>query len=194
MACIYHQVPQGMIGETLYPLSELETVAPELYRKQRAKYRDHPSRERIPYQRVPKLDCWRREVENLSPLHPYLIYKAWQNLGVTLPDVSWYQLPVKAVAHLPTVLYQPSGDVGKDIPEEGVRWLEPTIYQEVTELSEATKVWYAELHRRGLRGGWFARTPHVLVKGAVSVKDTKVIAWQDVPTSLTQIKSTPQGA
>ena len=177
MACIYHQVPQGIIGETLYPLSELETVVPGLYRKQRAKYKDHPSRERIPYQRVPKLDCLRREVLNFSPLHPHLVYRAWQELGVTLPDANWYQLPIEAVSHLPTVIYRPDGRVGEAIPEGAVGWLEPPTYQEV-KLSEATKAWYAELHQRGLRGGWFARTPHVLVKGTVSVKDIKIIAWQ----------------
>ena len=177
MAFIYHQVPQGMIGETLYPLGALETFAPEIYQAQRAKYKDHPNRERIPYQRMPKLDCLRRDVLNFSPLHPHLVYRAWQKLGVTLPDANWYQLPIEAAAHLPAVLYQPGEKVGEAIPEAAVRWLEPAICQEVR-LSEATKAWYAKLHQRGLRGGWFARTPHVLVKGVVSVRDVKVIAWQ----------------
>ncbi len=179
MACIYHQVPQNMTGETLYPLGALETFAPELYQQQIAKYSDHPSRKRIPYQRIPKLNCLRQEVLNFSPLHPHLVYEAWQTLGVTLPEVNWYQLPVEAASHLPAVIYQP-GRVGEDISEAHVRWLEPTTYQEVAALSDAAKKWYAQLHKAGRRGGWFAHTPHVLVRGAVSVKGATAIAWQEL--------------
>ncbi len=180
MACIYHQVPEEMTGETLYPLSALETFAPKLYQQQLAKYDDHPSRERIPYQHLPKLDCLRKEVLNFSPLHPHLVYKAWRTLGVTLPDVNWYQFPVEAVAHLPAVIAEP-GRAGEDIPEAHVTWLEPDFYQEVTTLSDATKKWYARLYEVGRKGGWFAHTPHVFVRGAVSIEDATVIAWRDVP-------------
>ena len=179
MAYIYHHIPENMRGETLYPLGELEVFAPELYEQQTAKYRDHPSRRRIPYQRIPKLDCLRKEVLNFSPLHPHLVYEAWQALGVTLPDVNWYRFPIEAVAHLPAVIYQP-GRVGEDIPEAHVRWLEPATYQEVTALSGATEKWYAQLHKAGRKGGWFAHTPHVLVRGAVSVRGAAVITWRDL--------------
>lgn len=176
MACIYHQVPRDMTGETLYPLSKLETFAPELYERHIAKYDDHPSRKRIPYQRLPKLNCLRKEVLNFSPLHPHLVYEAWQTLGVTLPDATWYQLPVEAVAHLPAIVYQP-GRVSEGVEEVHVRWLEP--YRESAALSDATIKWYAQLHEAGRRGGWFAHTPHVLVRGAVSVKGATVITWRD---------------
>lgn len=179
MAFIYHQVPQAITGATLYPLSELEALAPEVYARQIVKYRDHPSRERIPYQRIPKLDCLRRDVLNFSPLHPHLIYEAWAELGVTLPSLNWYRLSIEAVTHLPTVIYQPDGRPDEDIPEEAVTWLEPAVYREVAALSEETKAWYAKLERRGLRGGWFAHTPHVLMRGAVSVSCAEVINWQD---------------
>ena len=180
MAYIYHQIPENMTGETLYPLSELETLAPKLYQQQIVKYFDHPSRERIPYQRIPKLDCLRKEVLNFSPLHPHLVYEAWQALGVTLPDVNWYQFPIEAVAHLPAVVYQPG--LSEDIPGAHVRWLEPATYREGTALSDATKKWYAQLHEAGRRGGWFAHTPHVLVRGAVSVERAAVISWRDAHT------------
>ena len=178
MACIYHQVPENTTGEALYPLSALETFAPEIYRRQLAKYNDHSSRQRIPYQEVPKLNCLRREVLTFSPFHPHLIYRAWQALDVTLSNMSWYRLPVETIAHLPAVTYQPDTRHAGTILEEATTWLEPATFQEVSALSKATRAWYAELHRRGCKGGWFAREPHVLVRGAVPIKEVEVIDWR----------------
>ena len=180
MASVYHQVLDALVGETLYPLSELEYRAPKLYWRQLAKYGDHPSRKHIPYQRITKLNCARRDVLNFSPLHPCLVHSAWRALGVTLPSVHWYQLPVGALLDIPAVVYRPTaGRTGEDIPEEATAWLNPATYREITELSEETRHWYAELCARGAQGGWFACIPHVLVRGKVSVKDARVIDWQD---------------
>ena len=84
--------------------------------------------------------------------------------------------------HLPAVLYQPSAErVGEDTPEEATMWLEPATYRELTALPKETRAWYADLHQRGRRGGWFARTPHVLVRGSVSMKSAALIDWRDKP-------------
>ena len=181
MTFVYHQVPPGMVGETLYPLKTLERLEPTLYKAQIAKYNDHPARQRIPYQSIPKLGCSRAETLNFAPLHPRHIYLEWETLGVTLPEVRWYKIPVRHIAHLPAVIYKPGEErsVGDDIPEDRVDVFNPATYEELTALPQKTRDWYLSLHTRGRKGAWFAHVPHVLVRGAVSVREAEVIDWRD---------------
>ena len=181
MAFVYHQVPADMVGETLHPLGTLERLEPSLYKAQVAKYDDHPARKRIPHQKVPLLGCSRAETVNLAPLHPRHIYLAWAALGVTLPEMRWYKIPVRCTEGLPTVVYQPreGRSVGGDIPENMVELFDPEIYEELTALPQRTRDWYLSLHNRGLRGAWFVHVPHILVRGSVSVREAEVIDWRD---------------
>jgi hypothetical protein len=39
MQFVYHGVPSEMAGETIYPLNDLAARAPEIYERQREKYR-----------------------------------------------------------------------------------------------------------------------------------------------------------
>lgn len=123
---VYHAVPPTMVGETLYPLRDLFRLEPDLYRLERAKYDDHPERRRIPQRPIAKLDCAGEEVLNFSPVHPKLIYRAWQGLGVTLKPKLWFGVPLERLSHLQAVVTVPEnkGRVGEDLGDEAVRWLE----------------------------------------------------------------------
>ena len=180
MAFVYHQVPAGMVGETLYPLGTLERLEPSLYKAQVAKYDDHPARKSIPHQNVPILGCSRAETVNLAPLHPRHIYLAWEALGVSLPETRWYKIPIRYI-NLPAVVYEPGEgrSVGGSIPESMVELFDPETYEELTALPPRTLEWYLSLHNRGRRGGWFVHVPHILMRGAVSVREAEVIDWRD---------------
>ena len=169
-----------MFGDTLYPLADLETSNPELYARELSKYGDHPARRRIPQARVAKLGCARRETLNFAPVHPQLVYRAWADLGVTLPATLWFAIPVERLRELPAAVYRPSGgNVGADLTDAEVSWFDAEAYRELIELSPETLGWYRELRETGRCGGWFARTPHVLVKGSVSVAGLEPFAWSD---------------
>lgn len=169
-----------MFGDTLYPLADLETSHPELYARELSKYGDHPARRRIPQARVAKLGCARRETLNFAPVHPRFIYRAWTDLGVTLPATLWFAIPVERLRELPAVVYRPSGgNVGADLTDAEVSWFDAEAYRELTELPLQTLEWYQELRETGRRGGWFARVPHVLVNGPVSVAGLEPFAWSD---------------
>ena len=169
-----------MFGDTLYPLADLETSHPELYAREVSKYGDHPARRRIPQAYVAKLGCARRETLNFAPVHPQLVYRAWADLGVSLPPTLWFAIPVEHLEGLPVVVYRPSGEnVGADLTDANVSWFDAEAYRELTELPSETLEWYRKLCEIGRRGGWFARVPHVLVKGPVSVAGLEPFGWSE---------------
>ncbi len=156
---------------------------PGHYARELAKYDDHPSRRRIPHQRVPKLECRRQDVLNFAPAHPHLIYRAWLELGVRLPAAWWFGIPIKRISGQPAVTFYPAAEhrVGSDIPNARVCWFDAASYRELRTLPESTLQWYAHLHLRGQKGAWFAGLPHVLVKGAVSVGGLEHFDWRVPP-------------
>ena len=176
---IYHGVPPQMLGETLYPLYELKSLSPERYRTEIAKYDDHPARRKIPLAHVAKLNCTYIETLNFAPVHPHIIYRAWQELGVTLKSVLWFGVPLERLGASPAVITLPEAEraVGEDYADDAVRWLEPAHYRELTVLPEATLRWYERLVQEKRRGAWFAHVPHVLVRGRVSVAGLTPLDW-----------------
>lgn len=177
--CVYHAVPPKMAGETLYPLRDLKGLEPELYHRERAKYDDHPERRRIPEQRVAKLNCVHEEVLNFAPVHPHRIYQVWQDLGVRLKPVLWFGIPVSRLAGLAAVVTVPEAtrNVGDDLSDDVVRWLEPATYRELGTLPDVTLRWYERLIAEKKRGAWFVGVLHVLVRGSVSVAGLVPIDW-----------------
>lgn len=176
---VYHTCPPEMLGDVLYPLADLENLEPELYARELSKYSDHPARRRIPWAHVAKLGCARRETLNFAPVHPRLIYRAWFDLGVTLPATRWFGVPVERFGRLPAVIYTPSGgDVGADLDAD-VSWFDAERYRELAELPPLTLEWYRKLLEAHRRGGWFARVPHVLVRGPVSVAGLEAFNWSE---------------
>lgn len=176
---VYHAKPAEMIGETLYPLEQLAGLEPERYRREFAKYDDHPDRQLIPTQYIAGLACQRQAVLNFAPVHPYLIYRAWRDLGVTLPPQSWFRIPVSRLARLPAVVTLPDAGrtAGRDLPVDAVSTFDAARYRELSGLPEATLRWYAQLVRQRRRGGWFVGVPHILVRGEVSVAGLTSLDW-----------------
>ncbi len=175
---LYHACPPELFGDVLYPLANLAELNPKLYARELSKYSDHPARRRIPWARVAKLGCARRETLNFAPVHPQLIYRAWFELGITLPATRWFSVPVRRFGGLPAVIYTPSGgDAGADLTDAEVSWFSAETYRELTELPPETLTWYRQLLETHRRGGWFARVPHVLVKGPVSVAGLEAFGW-----------------
>ena len=184
MPFLYHLKPKPMLGDILYPLNDLKHVDLELYRYQLAKYDDHPRRKQLPKRIIPKLGCLWNDVLHFSPVHPYLIYRAWLELGRTLDDALFYRVPVERVAPHPAVIYDSSGKRSGDdvsLPESSVTWFDESTFTELKKLPQTTLEWYAELNRRGRVGAFFVGIPHVLVRGAIEVNDEDLVGWQTSP-------------
>ena len=179
MPYLYHLKPEPMRGDTLYPLNQLKHVDPALYRRQLAKYDDHPRRKTLPNRVIPKLDCLWNDVLHFSPVHPCLIYQAWLELGKKLKETTFYRVPVAQVAAHPAVIYTlpQKKQLDTNLPESCVEWLDTTAFTELEVLPPATVEWYARLRRRKQVGGFFVGIPHVLVKGAVKINEENSIGW-----------------
>ena len=168
-----------MRGDTLYPLNELKHIDAELYRRQLAKYDDHPRRRQLPNRVIPKLDCLWNDVLHFSPAHPCLIYQAWLELGKTLKETTFYRVPVARVAAHPAVVYTLPKDIpfGVNLPESCIERFDVPTFTELKTLPPATLEWYAKLHSQQQVGAFFVGVPHVLVKGSVTVSDEDTITW-----------------
>ena len=79
MTYIYHGLPENMKGDTLIPLSQMETVDPKQHNKYLEKYK---GREEVLERRIPLLDCLWSDVVQLLPLHPEKVFACQLELGL----------------------------------------------------------------------------------------------------------------
>lgn len=90
MRYVYHRVPPAMIGETLYPMNQLEQIDSERYAEYRSGY---DGREELLKRHIPYLDCLWNDVLHCSPIHPTVLTEAIVAAGITnLPQQEYYQI------------------------------------------------------------------------------------------------------
>lgn len=179
LPCIYHQVPKDMVGTELRPLNQLKTLTPHVYRREIAKYQDHPSRQKLPETRLPELGCLWNDVIHCSPIHPHLLYEEWlRHLDTVDPDLRFFVIPIASVSHLPLGAMQPVS-IGET---RDVNMIDAYQYSEVSIVPEETRAWYAKLASKGRFGAHFVGVPHVLVHGTIDTSDLQVIRWGDPVT------------
>jgi hypothetical protein len=179
---LYHAEPIGLTGERLVPLSALAVTDPAAYAKAIAKYNDSPDRRRLPNRHVPLLDCRWQDVVFLCPVHPHVVWRAWQRRGVEPVSQRFLAIPAKSVAHIPAVVYTPARTTpGEDIHPADVTPFDAATYTEMTDLPERTLAWYDTLIAAGRTGAQFHTVPHVLVRGRVDIGDAEVVDWRDPP-------------
>jgi hypothetical protein len=178
MPFVYHTKPSPMIGDELLPLSDLAVTDAAAHEAAIAKYDESPDRRTLPDRRIPVLDCRWQDVVFLAPVHPQLIWRAWADRGVTLPQRTFYAIPLQSIAAHPAVLYrQRLTQPGEDIAAADVTPFHAEQYAELTALSPRTLTWYETLIAAGRQGGEFHTVPHVLVRGRVSVRDAVEVGW-----------------
>jgi hypothetical protein len=67
MVFVYHGVPSEIVGDVLYPLNQLATIAPEAYELQRSKYL---GREAVLDARISPEGLLFNDTVHCAPLHP----------------------------------------------------------------------------------------------------------------------------
>ncbi|HEY2794476.1 MAG TPA: hypothetical protein VGJ28_19090, partial [Micromonosporaceae bacterium] len=156
MPFVYHTKPPTMIGDELLPLSELADVDPAVHDAAIAKYDGSADRRTLPDRRIPVLDCRWQDVVFLAPVHPQLIWRAWAERGVRLPQRTFYAIPLAAIESHAAVLYrQRLTQPGEDIAAADVTPFHADRYAELTALSPRTLTWYETLIAAGRQGGEF---------------------------------------
>jgi hypothetical protein len=106
---LYHVVPPGMRGDRLYPLRQLRTKMPDIYRRHMAKYVDRPA---LPSTRIPPLECGWGDVVFLTAVHPRKLRAALHSCGHTdAAEMRAYEIHVDSIHQLESVvMYDRVGD------------------------------------------------------------------------------------
>lgn len=189
-----------MVGDVLYPLNQLATIAPRAYEFQKAKY---AGREAAQDFRIPGLDVLFGDALHCAPVHPHHVYRARRaaNIDVTIrPEGSWvtgmsYAIPLERILHHRVVWYSCrtlwiSGAPGEDVPQvapsDEFEPFDPARYQEFHQVPEAHAAYLRRMQARGQRPLMFVHIPHIFVAGPIDVSGLQPLAWdQPIATGTT---------
>lgn len=167
---LYHQLPEDMEGDILYPLNELKEVYPEIYEKQVKKYQD---REHLLDEVIPILRCRWNDVLHFSPVHPKEIQKVFEKINHEFHG-KFLEIDSKLLDLDKTVLYLYFTDGPGLNPKEIIRF-NPNELGKYSELRYETKKYYKEEYLTSERPLLFYKIPHILFKGSLDIDDATVI-------------------
>lgn len=182
MEFIYHGVPIGLKGHTLYPLFSLKQKFPSLFEAEIKKYDDHPKRKELPFKLISPLQCARGEVLHFSPIHPSLIFKA---LKTVFPDynrsVKFFKIPITKAQDLPIALFDMNREgyqFGKEDPDHVFDLISTDSYRELKIVPPAAYTFFNEWKQRGEASApaW-GKIPHIFIKGSIDITGCDIIDW-----------------
>lgn len=179
MNCLYHRVPDRMVGKTLYPLNSLRRIDPSAAAAQERKY---DSRKHLMQVRIPILDCLWNDVLHLSPLHPAKIKEALvqtDNLPAPSPLAAYFVIDPASLAPGKAVYFRHSKDTQEkyDFLEADFMPFDPSQYQELAAVTQEQLDYFRRMKVQGLRPLLWARTPHVFYKGTIDTSTLTIIQW-----------------
>jgi hypothetical protein len=184
-----------MVGETLVPLGQLQSLHVDLYETQKAKY---AGRAAVLAYRIPLLDCGFLDTVHCSSVHPHLIYRARQDAGFDVParsEHAWgiglaFEIPLERILVNRTAWYSwqtpwvngyPDEDVPSAPPSDEFREFDPVRYAPLPEVPELHRRYLARMRHEHRRPLTFVHIPHVLVAGPIDVRDCRVVRWEQPP-------------
>lgn len=187
MEYVYHMVPKEMKGDLLLSLNTLKEIYPELYETYTKKYFDHPDRKNLLSKSIPKLDCLWNDVIFLNSLHPYYVYKAFDELGIKVKkDLLFYKIPTKELKDNKNAIYfyrkKNFKGPAAEIPAEEIEVINLSNYPACEELPSDTSDYFKEEHSKGVQFGMFAYIPHIISLGDINISNASVINWSELPT------------
>lgn len=169
---LYHFVPQGMIGNILFPLNKLKDVYPSLYREEVKKYQ---GREVLLQRKIPQLDCLWNDVIFLLAVHPSSVNETIGRYGLRTPKewgwTSCFQIDLEMLdsSLLCTFIHL----------SDGTQTFSNFDKDRMTEYSiipEAQHQYYREKAATNSKNFLFAsRIWHVLYKGTIDVTNVPII-------------------
>jgi hypothetical protein len=196
MVFVYHGVPSEMVGDVLYPLNQLATIAPEAYELQRSKYL---GREAVLDARISPEGLLFNDTVHCAPLHPHRLFAAREALGFAPLRVTpggshfsgqFFEIPLERISQQPVLWYRwetlwINGAPGEDVPDAPpIDEFEPFDFGRYRQLPDVTDAHLAYLRRmkdEGRRPLLFVHIPHVLVAGPIDTRGLRIIRWNEQP-------------
>ena len=200
MAFVYHGVPSEMVGEVIYPLTQLAAVAPEAYELQKSKYL---GREVVLDARISPDGLFFNDTVHCVPLHPYRLFAARERLGFDPPraDASrtkgtarfsglFFEIPVERISPHRVLWYRwetpwingfPYADVPLVPPLDEFEPFDRGRYQELEDVTEAHFAYLRRMKDEGTQPLVFVHVPHVLVAGPIDTCGLRIVRWHEHP-------------
>lgn len=166
---LYHKVPLVMKGDTLMALSALKKDYPDLHDEAESKYfNKEESREDIINEKITPLDCARRDVINLTAIHPLVLKKALKDCGRAEPyEAEYYEIDPYALDPNKAII---------DHHEKGIyEKFDPDKVGQYSEMPAKTLEYYKEEFNKGKHPFLHHGIPHILYKGEIDVSKAQKI-------------------
>jgi hypothetical protein len=166
---VYHFVPKGMKGSTLYPLNKLKEVYPDVFGKQSKKYE---GREKVKDTEIPNLGTW-NDVIHLSPIDPSEVRQALRDAGEP-PSTDWsvFCIDVDLLDTHKLIIHVEFG-VNKGGPVINLPFTEEN-YAQHCHLPDRTKLYYRRCAEAGRQVLMYGFAPHVLYGGTIDVSEIEI--------------------
>ena len=174
MAAVFHFVPEPLHGSTLYPLHELERVAPEAWRREVTKYE---GREEVLDATIPVLGCRWNDVLHFATVPPSTIAALLGEVGLEPLRRRAFEVDTARFDPARTVVFLNRRAGGVDPFAEPSQWLplDDAYVETLREANEETRRYYAECVAAGRRPLLYGHLPHVLYRGSLDVSGCRVL-------------------
>ncbi len=173
MTYVYHRVPSNLTGDRLKPLNCLKASHPNLYQQHIKKYEYRPQ---ALQRRVHGLDCYWNDVLHFTPIHPGKVLEGLRKSGLETTTLGrWFRFDVRELGFDQTntvIFWSPNQEFGdwNESKEDFMPYRETELSQ-LSELLSKTLCFYQERIDKEEVPLLFFRTPHVLFKGTVALKN-----------------------
>lgn len=174
MAYLYHRVPENMKGKTLYPLNQLKTKHPKVYRENIEKYKH---RKYVLNKEIPPLDCKWPDVIHLVSVHPSKISKALKESRKDIGKCRWYKIPASFLQQEKSAIYlfKYKEDLSNFTSKDQFTQFRTSKVNKYKKVPELTKKHYEQEIKAGREPLSFMFIPHVFYKGKIDVSNCEVI-------------------
>jgi len=163
---LFHIRPRNLSGRVLHPLSELESLLPEVAAHARQKY---VGREWLPDAIIPTLGCRWMDVVFFVPVHPEEVRDALIAAGHPHFPKHWIEIDVEQLGLDRTTVFLP----GESPADDTFAPFDLRLLESHSQLSAAQRQAYAQ----GAPGKvlLFGRTAHVLHRGGVQFDASRIV-------------------
>jgi hypothetical protein len=176
---VYHFKPQGMIGDFLVPLNNMQETHPDVYAEQMKKYKGS---EQMLKQKIPMLNCLWNDVLHLSSINPQIIINTWREKELyeqaKLPkEIEVYKIPIDLLDEETTICFQSLNyDFYEYTPElEKYSKFNKATFQEQTIVEpKQLEVWKNDTKAKRVML-WYSNTMHVLAKQQIDTRSCELI-------------------
>lgn len=163
-----------MQGNILYPLNQLKSIFPEIYKKEVEKYN---GREEILKLKIPKLNCQWNDVLHFTTVNPSEIKKTLEQIGFEPPRRKWYKINPNSLEKDKTTIYLYKYNRNNEnyMTEKDFIEYSPSKLKRYSKISKRTLDYYKEMLAQDKKPLLFVYVPHILYKANTNISKLETI-------------------